>query len=167
MNITVLDKPLASGPRTDDPTFILWHSTAGTSLSGAIRWLRKIGFSYHYLIDTSGLIVKCVPTRRRAHHAGVSSGPDGNFCNRTSIGIAFVNPNDGKTPLTKAQLQAARELLSALTRVLPIKYQTTHRIVSPGRKTDPKNFNLMEFAQSCDVWVEPWKQNIWQNWGEW
>lgn len=149
---------LASRPRKQPCTTVVMHATAGGNLSGAISTLRIKGFSYHYLIDKDGTITKCVPYERVAFHAGVSTGPEGDNVNRYSVGISFVNLNDGKDPITPLQMRAARELVFALKSAIPtIKYVTCHYAISWGRKTDPKLFDLQGFAS--DVHLQPWKES--------
>jgi N-acetylmuramoyl-L-alanine amidase len=160
MNIEVLDKPLASRRRRAPITTIVLHSTAGGSATSSIAWLRKIGLSYHYVIERDGTIYKCVPTGREAFHAGRSVGPSGSGVNRYSIGIAFANYNNGEA-LTDAQLQAHRELVNTLWGVIPtIRYITTHRICSWKRKTDPKGYDPREHFLFTRLWRagdhQPW-----------
>jgi N-acetyl-anhydromuramyl-L-alanine amidase AmpD len=160
---------LASRPRNPltRVSLIVMHATAGTSLSGAISTLRQRGLGYHYLIDTDGRIVKGAPTSRVVGHAGNSYGPreqargvsrqqrhGGEFVagcsvNGYSIGVSFVHPNDGVTAITRKQWDAAVALVWALAAAHTIEWVTTHAIVSPGRKTDPRPFNLDAFAKEC------------------
>jgi N-acetyl-anhydromuramyl-L-alanine amidase AmpD len=139
--IAVLKNWLASRPRKEPITTIVLHATAGSSLSGALSALRQKELSYHYLIEKSGRVTKCVPYGKVAFHAGVSKGPSGENCNRYSIGISFVNLNDGKDPYTQAQIEECRFLIEDLWRSVPsLEYLTTHYAVAPKRKTDPKSF---------------------------
>ena len=153
---------------------IVLHATAGSSLSGAIQALRQRELSYHYLIEKSGQITKAVNYGREAFHAGNSFGPEeeldgitkrqifkrgvgwifaaGTSVNAYSIGISFVNLNDGKDPYTAAQIDACRELIATLKAALPLKWLTTHFAVSPGRKSDPKSFRCATVANGLKMW---------------
>jgi len=132
---------LASRPRFRAITTIVLHATAGGSLSGALSTLRLKGLSYHYLIDKDGVVWKAVPYTRVAFHAGKSLGPSGENCNGYSIGISFVNRNDGIDPYTEKQTEACRLLVADLQNAISsLQYLTTHYAVSPKRKTDPKGF---------------------------
>jgi N-acetyl-anhydromuramyl-L-alanine amidase AmpD len=132
--------------------------------------------------ETDGLVRKLVPYSRTAFHAGSSYGPReaayrvsreqyrynalnrslgrvgkfvaGTSVNPYSVGISLVNLNDGADPYSGRQVDSVYRLLTVLKHVLPLKYVTTHAIVSPGRKTDPRNFPLM--AVAADAGLTPW-----------
>lgn len=141
MVISALKQWLASRARVRKTTTIVLHATAGSSVSGAVETLTGKGFSYHYLVDKSGAITKCVPTSRVAFHAGVSVGPEGPDVNPYSIGIAMVNLDDGRDPYPEAQAKAVQELVATLVAADPnIKWLTTHRQISWPRKVDPLGF---------------------------
>jgi N-acetylmuramoyl-L-alanine amidase len=152
------------GTRVDT---VLLHRT-GTDIHG--RWSDasarntlcnpKDGVSAHYLVETTGRILRLVPEHRKAWHAGLGRLPwetckEYDF-NHRSVGIEVVNPGDGKTPFTEAQYRALawlvpngvrRLALSPLVRphTVPVGrfadpgvcYVLGHRDVAPGRKTDP------------------------------
>lgn len=150
---------LASRARTRPCTTIVYHATAGGNLSGAISTLKAKGFSYHVLIDKDGTIWKAVPYTRVAFHAGRSVGPEGKGVNDYSVGICFVNRNDGIDLITPEQYRAAREYTLELKRVLPaLRWACTHFGVSWGRKTDPRLFDLRAFC--AEVRLEAWKMPI-------
>lgn len=138
---------------------VVLHATAGTTFKGAYQALKDRELSYHYIIEdqreTDGLIRKLVPYGRVAYHAGLSVGPHGANVNNYSVGISFVNANDGLDLYSTKQFRAAFELIETLKKGLPLKYITTHAIISPGRKTDPRNFPLTELAALCGLKV--WK----------
>jgi N-acetyl-anhydromuramyl-L-alanine amidase AmpD len=155
MKIEVLKGWLPSRARRRDPSTVVLHATAGGQASGSISWLRKIGLSYHYIIERDGTIFKCVPLSRIAFHAGKSFGPEGANVNDYSIGIAFANRNDGER-FTIAQIDAAAELIEAI-RQPGLTWITTHYLIAPGRKNDPKGFPFKQFAER--VGMVPWKPN--------
>lgn len=148
MVIVALDPPLQSGLRPPGAVVdtVVLHATAGSSLAGAVQTLRLRGLSYHYLIDRSGAITKCCPASCRAFHAGQSFGPQGRWCNAYSVGISFVNLNTGTDPYTRDQQRSAQALVDALKTQFPLRWLTTHYWVSPGRKTDPKNYPVEKLA---------------------
>jgi N-acetylmuramoyl-L-alanine amidase len=147
---------LASRGRKKPVTTVVYHATAGGNLSGAVSTLKAKGFSYHVLIDKDGTVWKAVPYTRVAYHAGKSDGPEGKNVNDYSVGICFVNKNDGIDPLTPAQLQAARDYTLELKAVFPsLRWGCTHFGVSWGRKVDPKLFDLRSFCAA--VGLEAWK----------
>jgi N-acetyl-anhydromuramyl-L-alanine amidase AmpD len=147
---------LASHTRKRACSTVVYHATAGGNLSGALSTLKAKGFSYHVLIDKEGVIWKAVPYTRVAYHAGKSIGPEGANVNDYSIGICFVNRNDGLDALADAQLNAAKEYTLELKEVFPgLRWGCTHFGVSWGRKTDPKLFDLRSFC--AEVGLEAWK----------
>lgn len=162
---------------------IVMHSTAGGSLSGDITTLRKRGLAYHYLIDRDGKVYKCIPLSNKCSHAGSSYGPveqrngvsreqykytsanvkagrvakfvAGCTVNGYTVGISFCNRNDGKEEITAKQLASAEELVKAVLEQYPsIDKISCHYEVSPGRKSDPRLFDLDELAQK--VGLTPW-----------
>ena len=144
---------LASRERKRPCTTIVLHATAGGSLWGAISTLRLKGLSYHYLIAKDGTVTKCVPYTRVAFHAGKSFGPSGSNVNGYSVGISFVNRNDGIDPYTIKQIDQCRLLIADLEAAIPtLKYLTTHYAISPKRKTDPKKFPCASVKNGLTMW---------------
>lgn len=130
---------LASRARKDPISTIVLHATAGASWKSSYDWLKQIGLSYHYGVERDGIVYKAVPTTRVAYHAGESFGPNGSNVNNYSIGVSFANRDDGKEEITKDQYKAAAELCVELIVANPsIKYITTHAIIAPKRKVDPR-----------------------------
>lgn len=174
MKIKILRPALPSRRRTEPPTGIVMHATAGGTLNGAIETLRQRGLSYHYTIDKDGTVTKCCPIANIAFHSGNSYGPkeaDANV-NRTqdkaanfiakcsvnpyTIGISFVNWDNGKDPFTPAQEQSARDLINELKGSIPtLTFITTHARVSPRRKVDPKGYDIEKLA--ADTGLKSWK----------
>lgn len=154
---TAFSLPFSRARKMPCDTVVL-HATAGPTFTGAFATLRNRELSYHYIIEDErekdGLVRKLVPYGRVAYHAGASVGPHGKNVNNYSVGISFVNRNDGVDGYSQAQYDAALDLIEELRAVLPLKYVTTHALISPGRKTDPKNFPLEQLARDCglEVW---------------
>jgi N-acetyl-anhydromuramyl-L-alanine amidase AmpD len=148
--ITALTNWLASRPRKVPISTIVLHATDGASAGSSISWLRKIGLSYHYVIERDGSVTKCVPVSRVAFHAGKSFGPQGSDVNPYSIGISLANLESHREPITQKQIDALDDLVGLLCDAEPdIKWITTHYWISPGRKTDPKMLpvqNIMKIA---------------------
>jgi N-acetyl-anhydromuramyl-L-alanine amidase AmpD len=156
VNIKSLGYWLASRARKVPCDTVVLHATAGSTFTGALSALKSRELSYHYIIEdereNDGLVRKCVPYGRVAYHAGKSFGPRGNNVNNYSVGISFVNRNDGHDGYSKKQYQACLELIYDLKLAIPtLKYITTHAIISPGRKTDPRNFPIEQMAQDCGL----------------
>lgn len=161
--MNVVQKPLKfHGARKPGAVIdtIVMHASGGSTYSGAFLTLLQRELSYHYIIqdqrEVDGEIVKCVPTSRRAYHAGASVGPQGKDVNQYSIGISFVNLNNGKDPYSEKQFKSAAWLIRELVKAIPtIKYITTHAIISPGRKTDPYAFPIRVLA--AEVGLALWQ----------
>lgn len=142
---------------------IVLHATAGSTLAGALSTLHKNGFGYHYIIDKDGKIYKGAPTSSVVAHAGVSTGPRGPGVNRHSIGVCFVNLNDGEDEITDAQRGAVVRLVSALTGAIPsLKWITTHYAITVKRdgsyrKSDPKGVNKWIVIWGKVANLTPWK----------
>jgi len=147
---------------------IVFHATAGASLASDLRALRAEGYGYHYLIDRDGTVYKGAPTSMSVAHAGVSVGPQGAGCNRYSIGISFCNRNDHIEKITPSQLASAVELVKELGAALPIKWITTHRLITMdpvhkgrSRKVDPRDFDLKVMSDETGIpYWEPWRGAI-------
>ena len=169
MVVKPINPPLVSVARKIPPTLIVIHSTAGSNLSGAVDTLRERNLGYNYIIDKDGVVYKCCPAGNYTYHAGNSYGPreeaqrvskqqddGGNFVagcsvNSYSVGISFVHENDGRQ-VTDAQKVAVRELIKALKDQFPsIEWLTGHRLVSPGRKSDPNDFQIGPVAAELDL----------------
>ncbi len=80
----------------------------------------------------------------------VSEWNDIKNINGISLGLAFVNPNDGVIPLTPQQIAIAKGVIQYWRQNYPIEAITTHAAVARpvGRKTDPNapNFRLTDYA---------------------
>lgn len=152
MIVSPLKPELKHGPPREKTTGVVLHATAGGSLSGAIATLREKGFAYHYLIDKRGLVTKCCPSTAKASHAGESHGWDGDFCNRYSIGVSFVNWDTKEDKITPSQVAACVELLKTLRSTFPdLKYVSTHYGVSYPRKQDPVSCDAKAIAESAGL----------------
>lgn len=125
---------------------IVLHHTAGSSLSGTVKWFQmtESQVSAHYTIGKAGDIIQHVSTWKRAWHAGNSV----DFLGRTnvnnfSVGIEIVNVGDGNDPYPAEQVEAVQLLVGHLCkRRFPIKFITSHEFIAEpaGRKNDPINY---------------------------
>lgn len=133
----------ATGRKID--TIIIHSSYDATgndsfSISGIISEFKEYGVSAHYLIGREGSINRLVEDKNIAYHAGVSQVPDGRTgVNSFSIGIEMVNTKTDK--FTAEQYSALNSLVGQLKSEYKIKYVLGHNQISPGRKTDPWNFD--------------------------
>ena len=166
MQMAVVVPPFRTTPRPTrlETDTIVFHATAGASLASDVRALHAEGYGYHYLIDRDGTVYKGAPTSMSVAHAGKSVGPQGESCNRYSVGVSFCNRNDNIEKITPAQIGAAVKLCIELASALPIKWITTHRLITMdpvrkgrSRKVDPRLFDLdaMSKATGIPFW-EPW-----------
>ena len=139
--------------RPSPPRLIVLHATGPGSLRGILEYLcdAKSKVSYHGLIASDGTYYNLVPTDRTAWHAGVSEWNGVQNVNGISLGLAFVNPNDGVIPLTPQQIAVGKGVIQYWRQQYAIEAVTTHAAVAlpKGRKSDPEavpNFRLFDFA---------------------
>lgn len=144
---------------------MMLHATAGTTFAGAFSTLKLKGYSYHDLIkdedEGDDIVVRCVPVERIAFHAGRSVGPDGPSCNRYSLGLCYVNANDGRDPISERQIMASIERIRQYRAKYPsLKWLLTHyaATVQPDgsyRKSDPRGINVRQIA--AETGLIAWK----------
>jgi N-acetylmuramoyl-L-alanine amidase len=122
---------------------IVLHATADTNGKASVEWCQNPAsqVSYHCIIDRDGTLYNLVPAIRKAWHAGVSSFQGRGFCNDYAIGVSFANRNDGVEPYPETQLNVGAAVCAGYMKRFPaitLDRITTHAVVSPGRKSDPK-----------------------------
>lgn len=140
-------------PNEARPRLIVLHATGPGSTRGILEWLTTPAskVSYHGLIAPDGTYYNLVNPERVAWHAGVAEWNGIKSVNGISLGLSFVNPNDGVIPLTPQQIAVAKGVIQYWRQNYPIEAVTTHAAVAlpKGRKTDPENvpnFRLSDFA---------------------
>lgn len=103
-------------------TRIIWHHSAGTTMSGAVAAMKAKGCHYHKLIDQQGNVETMREYDQIAYHAGANG-------NTGSIGICLIG-NFLNTQPTMAQLNKARDLALEIEEIYgPVAFQN-HRDVS-------------------------------------
>lgn len=158
--VHVLDNAAHHGPlRTKPISLMVWHCTAGDTLSAAWSWLDRVLHagespgSYHYGIDKDGRIDRKLPVSVVGYHAGASSWPLVNgvvpphsSVNARAVGASFANDNGSDAnfaddELTLPQLESGLWLARVMTQQFPgitgPADHVAHREVAPLRKTDP------------------------------
>ena len=109
-------------------------------VSKLIAEYKEYGVAPHYLIDREGKIYQLVADKNIAYHAGESKVPDGRTqVNNFSLGIEMINTKEDK--YTSAQYASLNSLIAKIKSNYSIKYVLGHNDISPGRKTDPWNFD--------------------------
>lgn len=149
-----VDSPNHSArPNEARPRVIVLHATGPGTVRNVLDWMKlpQSKVSYHGLIAADGTYYSLVSPERAAWHAGVSEWNGVQNINGISLGLAFVNPNNGQTPLTPNQIAVAKGVIQYWRQNYPIEAVTTHAAVAlpKGRKTDPEqvpNFRLFDFA---------------------
>jgi len=119
------------------PTLIVIHYTDTSELKSPLSWLTKkddTEVSAHLIIDKNGEVYQLLPFNVRAYHAGVSEYDGRGSVNGFSIGIENVGTGD---VWPDAQVEANRDVISALYDAYEIEDTVGHSSVSPGRKVDP------------------------------
>ena len=139
---------------------IVFHYTGMQSKVEALKKLSnsKSKVSCHYFIDEIGNIVRIVPEKFSAWHAGKSSWKNFKFLNKFSIGIELVNPGHdfGYCKFSKKQIYS----LKKISKKIIAKYNIIdsnivgHSDISPLRKKDPgEKFPWKELANSkIGIW---------------
>jgi len=151
-------------PRVDSPNWsprpagvshrvIILHASGHRSLKGVLEWVKTktSKVSYHGLIAHDGAYYHLVDPKHSAWHAGVGEWNGLQNVNSLSLGLAFVNPNDGVIPLTPQQIAVAKGVIQYWRQqYATIEDITTHAAVARprGRRTDPEqvpNFRLADY----------------------
>lgn len=142
-------------PKNTRPRVIVLHATGPGSLKGILEWVTNPAakVSYHGLVAANGDYYQLVPPERAAYHAGQSEWRGVTAVNSISLGLSFVNPNNGEIPLTPQQIAVAKGVVQYWCQNFPIEDITTHAAVARpvGRKTDPNNVPNFRLADFLDA----------------
>lgn len=116
------------------------HAAAQDSIGDLVSVLTKRELSAHYAIGKDGDIVRLVPDKFRAWHAGAGSWrSETQDINSNSIGIELCNGLFGEEPYTDKQVSALTELCLQL--IDKYDFAPTniigHSDMAPSRKIDP------------------------------
>jgi AmpD protein len=112
--------------------------------------LRGMRVSAHFVIRRDGAIEQYVSCNERAWHAGVSDFFGRERCNDFSIGIELEGSD--RFPFERAQYDALKTLVDALTKRYPIDALAGHSDIAPGRKTDPgPHFDWQRFVRATGL----------------
>lgn len=145
-----------------DPAMIVWHSTRSRMTAPeVINYLNTTServASYHYLLNRDGLIYRMCRPELVAYHAGDSAWPypmpgdgteecrpnKGKSVNSISLGFAFCTKDDEGEQPTELQIASALWLAKVYMALfdIPPSLNVAHKEVSPGRKTDPIDFDM-------------------------
>lgn len=130
---------------------VVLHATAdGGNERAAEAWLRNpaSGVSAHLHVRRDGTVVRLVPDRLRAWHAGRSAWRAWTNANDISLGWEIANRNDGREAYTHAQHIAVAALAAHYLRQgIPLEGFVGHaEIALPrGRKRDPLGWDWTPF----------------------
>jgi N-acetylmuramoyl-L-alanine amidase len=120
------------------PSGIVLHHTAG-SYVGSVEWCLtpKSKVSYHCIVDLNGDRTVLAKDTQRAWHAGKSSFNGKKDCNSFLLGIA-VSGDTNNRRLTQFEIDSVAQWCISKMKLhgFGIDMITTHRAISPGRKTD-------------------------------
>ncbi|MBA3836483.1 MAG: hypothetical protein C0499_02335 [Zymomonas sp.] len=149
----MIDRPSPNhNARTAPIRCVVLHNDASPKESATLSWTgtpdSKV--SYHVLVGRDGTCYRLVPDQRRAWAVGKSAWRGVTDVNGVSLNLAFSNRNDGKEPLTDAQIAQAKNVIASWRQRWRIEDVTTHAITARpiGRKHDPEsapNFRLETF----------------------
>ena len=120
------------------PKGIILHHTSG-SYNGSVSWCLdpKSKVTYHCIVDLNGDLTVLAKDNDRAWHSGKSSFKGINDCNSFMLGIA-VSGDTNKRRLTEFEIETVAKWCFVRMKLygFGLDKVTTHREVSPGRKTD-------------------------------
>lgn len=178
--IRPLSPSLPHRDRSNQPTLLVLHATAGATARSSIDHLRGVGLSYHYIIPRDGrdsakegsadgtepFVFHCVPNDKHAFHVGSTiPPPEGSGgINKNSIGICLANIQRKTNPeaYPPKQLAALDELLAMLRQQVPsLRFLTTHAMVQPWNRSDPWRIDAQAVARRCGLrWWQPTQGEI-------
>lgn len=142
--------------------YLVMHDTEGPR-DAAFAWWSSPNNPYkssaHDLIDKQGVIWRCVPYDKAAHHAGYShikgfnelNSANGRYepnANLASIGIELeypVAPASPPWPAVQIDVAVMHVRRLVLTYQIPRANVFRHAEIDPKRKTDPRNFDWRSF----------------------
>ena len=120
------------------PEGIILHHSAG-SWAGLVPWCLNPSakVSYHCAVAPNGERTILVPDNMKAWHAGRSSFRGRSGCNNFMLGIA-VSGDTNKRELSEDEINSVAQWCARKMKAynFGIDQITTHREVSPSRKTD-------------------------------
>ena len=139
--------------------YLVMHDTEGPRAAALAWWSSPTNpykSSAHDLIDSDGVVWRCVPYEKAAHHCGGSTIPgvpsgsvDGTaIVNLVSIGIELEYPAaPASPPWPQVQVDAAVELVQGLVAAYKIPRANVYRHadIDPQNRSDPRNLNWEEF----------------------
>lgn len=142
----IINKPFpVEEVRKTTDNIVIIHYDSGTNINTTLKYLRRKGNAYHYIIERSGTIYKLIDPKYEARHAGISFFRGHWSLNDYSIGICLSGT--GTVPFTDKQYTSLAWLINTLkTRypdILENKIVGHEDIAMPfGRKHDPgENFD--------------------------
>ena len=146
-------------PRGAAVTAIVLHADAASRIESSLDWVRRAEskVSYHIMVGRTGDVFAVVNPDRRAWHAGVSTMGAERDVNRFSVGVCLSNRNDGVERFPMAQQGAAADVCAVLCGFygIPVERITTHALIAPDRKTDPRGLDLAAFREMVTARLVP------------
>jgi N-acetyl-anhydromuramyl-L-alanine amidase AmpD len=120
------------------PLGIILHHSGGNYIGG-VSWILNPSskVSYHCLVDINGNKTIFAKDNQRCWHSGSSSFKGKKDCNTFMLGIS-VTGDTYKRVLTKEEVNVVSDwcIEKMETHNITLDWITTHRKVSPSRKTD-------------------------------
>lgn len=151
--------PYYNTRRKDYIDTLVIHAAAQKTVSELVDVLVQRELSAHYVIGTDGDVVRLVPDKFRAWHAGAGSWRgETQDINSNSIGIELCNPLFGEENYTDKQIASLTELCLHLIdkhNLAPTQV-IGHLDMAPTRKIDPGScFPWQKLAQNgIGLWYE-------------
>lgn len=152
MKTTIKQSPNISKSRIV-PKGIVLHHTAG-SYAGSVAWCLnpESKVSYHCIVDMNGdRTILALPTQR-AWHAGKSSFKGQSDCNSFMLGVS-VSGNTYNRDLTAREIDSVADYCVEQMKEfgITLDWVTTHKAVSPGRKTDVSDKAFQQIVDAIKI----------------
>ena len=170
--LDVIDTPSPNFDERALPvSMLVLHYTGMADAASAIARLcdPDSAVSCHYLVAEDGQILRMVPEKKRAWHAGASYWRGITDVNSASIGIEIVNPGHdlGCPPFPEEQVDAVIMLVADIKARHGITRGNIvgHSDISPGRKRDPgEHFPWARLARHRLALPRPTRNLMDPNW---
>tara|TARA_Y100000816_G_scaffold292429_1_gene287636 strand:+ start:3138 stop:3866 length:729 start_codon:yes stop_codon:yes gene_type:complete len=148
--------------------YLIFHYTGMKSENRAVEKLlnKKSKVSCHYFIKKSGKIIKMVPDKFIAWHAGISCWKKLKNLNDNSIGVEIHNPGHSNNypQFSKKQIKSILYLTKILKKRYNIKSKNFlgHSDIAPNRKKDPgENFPWKHLSKhKVGIWYNLPKKDL-------
>jgi N-acetyl-anhydromuramyl-L-alanine amidase AmpD len=137
------------------PRGIVLHHSGGGYV-GSVQWCLNPNskVSYHKIVNTDGNYTTIAQDNQRAWHSGKSSFKGKTNCNDFMLGFSVIGDTNFRE-LNKEEIETVAKLcISAMKKYgFGIDMITTHKKISPGRKTDVDSRAELAIIKKIVEWI--------------